>query len=110
MPRRARVIVPGYPNHVVHRGNNRCGVFCDKHDYLVYLDWLRKYSEEALCTVHAYVLMSNHVHILVSPAFEDGLFRLMKPLAQRYAQHFNTRYKAHRLPLGRPVSFLVDPV
>ena len=67
MPRKPRFYVPGMPAHVVQRGNNRQPCFFDDNDYLTYLDWLRESADKAGCQIHAYVLMTNHVHLLATP-------------------------------------------
>ena len=66
MPRRPRLILPNVPVHLIQRGNNRQPCFVADEDYSFYLDWLREYAVQAGCHVHAYVLMTNHVHLLVS--------------------------------------------
>ncbi|MBX2847610.1 MAG: transposase [Acidiferrobacterales bacterium] len=68
MPRRARITVANMPHHIIQRGNNRSACFYGDDDYWQYLDWLRKYSLEQGCDIHAYVLMTNHVHLLTTTA------------------------------------------
>jgi putative transposase len=68
MPRRPRLISPGVPLHIIQRGNNRQACFFSDVDYLCYLEWLQKYAEESGCSIHAYVLMTNHVHLLLTPS------------------------------------------
>ena len=87
MPRRSRIIVPGIPLHIIQRGNNRQPCFFAEEDYLFYLDWLEEYSKATGCLVHAYVLMTNHVHLLITPKKSDSAGRLMKSLGQRYVQY-----------------------
>jgi len=67
MPRKPRFYQPGIPVHVFQRGHNKAPVFFDDEDYLVYLRILRETAAECGCLVHAYVLMTNHVHLLVTP-------------------------------------------
>ena len=67
MPRIARIVGPGFPHHIVQRGNNREKVFWDNRDYERYLSFLAKYSGEKSATVHAYCIMPNHVHLLITP-------------------------------------------
>lgn len=93
MPRRPRVILPGVPLHVIQRGNNREACFGSAEDYRLYLEWLEEYSRKEICQIHAYVLMTNHVHLLVSSEETSGLGNMMKRLGQRYVQHFNRSYK-----------------
>ncbi|MCG2583966.1 transposase [Massilia sp. TS11] len=92
MPRRPRVCIPGLTMHVVQRGNNRQVCFLQDADRRMYLDYLASYSGQLACAVHAYVLMDNHVHLLVTQASESGVSLLMKHLNQRYAQYVNRRY------------------
>jgi len=92
MPRRSRIIVPGVPIHVIQRGNNRQACFYAEEDYQCYLDWLEEYSTATNCAIHAYVLMTNHVHLLLTPADDRSAGALMKRLGQRYVQYINRRY------------------
>ena len=93
MPRRARLLVPDVPLHIIQRGNNRQACFYAAEDYRFYLDWLTGYAAEAQCQVHAYVLMTNHVHLLISSSMPAGPGSLMKALGQRYVQYINRRYR-----------------
>ena len=93
MPRRARLALGGIPWHVIQRGNNRSVCFFSESDYIRYLDTLRILSEQFHCRVHAYVLMTNHVHLLVTPETHDGVSLLMKHLGQRYVQYINRTYR-----------------
>jgi putative transposase len=67
MPRRARLAIAGIPWHIIQRGNNRSACFYADEDYLRYLDTLSELSKKHGCEVHAYVLMTNHVHLLLTP-------------------------------------------
>ena len=89
MPRHARVRIAKCPWHVIQRGVNRSPCFLDDADRRLYLNLLRAYSRRHACAVHAYVLMTNHVHLLVSPEDEDGLSKMMKALGERYVPYFN---------------------
>ncbi len=93
MPRRARLTIPGIPWHIIQRGNNRTACFYAEEDYRRYLDTLKEQAEQFGCTVHAYVLMTNHVHLLLTPEREDSAGLLMKHLGQRYVQYVNRRYR-----------------
>ena len=73
MPRKPRFFLPGVPVHVVQRGNNRQPIFFDDVDYRAYLDWLKEGSERWSCRIHAYVLMTNHVHLLLTSDDADGV-------------------------------------
>ncbi|WP_296942237.1 transposase [uncultured Massilia sp.] len=92
MPRPTRTVMPDVPLHIIQRGNNRIPCFGHPSDYLVYLDVLRECAQDCDCAVHAYVLMTNHVHLLMSPGDTDGPSRLMQRLGQRYVQYFNRRH------------------
>ena len=73
MARLPRLNLPNIPQHVVQRGNNRQACFFAEQDYLVYLDKLKEYSKKYQVAVHAYVLMTNHVHLLMTPSTEKGV-------------------------------------
>src|SRR5690349_6280364 len=91
MPRSPRVVVPGYPHHVVHRGHNRRVVFQTPGDYSSYLESLNELKPLYEVKVHAYCLMPNHVHLLLAPHSTDGLGWLMKRLAGRHTARLNRR-------------------
>lgn len=93
MPRSARVILPDVPVHVIQRGNNRQDCFYSTRDYRLFLRWLQEYAVLSACRVHAYVLMNNHVHMLLTPSNADSVGHLMKRLGQQYVQYFNRTYK-----------------
>ncbi len=67
MPRKPRFYWPGVPAHIVQRGNSRQAVFFEDSDYRAYLHWLSESAVRFGCTIHAYVLMTNHVHLLMTP-------------------------------------------
>jgi putative transposase len=92
MPRPLRHIVPEVAVHLRQRGNNRSDCFRRESDYLLYLLHLRELCARLRCAVHAYCLMTNHVHLLVTPPSAEACKSLMKQLAQRHAQHFNRAY------------------
>jgi len=93
MPRRARLSIAGIPWHIIQRGNNRSACFYTDQDYHRYLATLREEAEKHGCRVHAYVLMTNHVHLLITPERKDSAALLMKHLGQRYVQYINRTYK-----------------
>ncbi len=93
MPRRPRIIVPNTPQHIIQRGNNRQACFYADEDYQFYLEWLKDYADKTECRIHAYVLMTNHVHLLVSTDRAEALGALMKALGQRYTQYVNKVYR-----------------
>lgn len=82
MPRRAHLILPDIPLHIIQRGNNRQACFFADEDYSVYLDWLGEHASKTGCRVHAYVLMTNHVHLLISADRAEAPGLLMKALGK----------------------------
>ena len=93
MARLPRFFVPGVPLHVIQRGNNRETLFRQITDYQVYLDGLKEAAQMHACAIHAYVLMTNHVHLLVTPTHEDSLPRTFQSLGRRYVQYFNSTHQ-----------------
>jgi len=93
MTRRHRIFVPGYPMHVVQRGNDRRSIFLNDSDRIRYLDFLVEAAERHECAVHCYVLMGNHVHLLITPATAGSLAATMQSVGIRYVRYFNTTYK-----------------
>ncbi|OFZ99805.1 MAG: hypothetical protein A2Z64_13790 [Betaproteobacteria bacterium RIFCSPLOWO2_02_67_12] len=87
MPRLACPEKPGVALHLIQRCRGRAPCFLRERDGLSYLDWLRAYAQRFECAVHAYVLMSNHVHLLVTPARAQSASQLMRALAGRYAAY-----------------------
>ena len=109
MPRHARLRIAGLPLHVVQRGNNRSACFSSDSDRTVYLALLQELSQAHGCAVHAYVLMSNHVHLLVTPKVADSASLMMKHLGQRYVQFVNRHWKrTGSLWEGRFHSSIID--
>ena len=93
MPRRSRIALPGVAWHIIQRGNNRSACFYAPQDYRRYLDTLRDQANEHGCRIHAYVLMTNHVHLLLTPERADSASLMMKHLGQRYVQYVNRTYR-----------------
>ena len=93
MPRRARLALAGIPWHIIQRGNNRAVCFHAEDDYQFYLHYLKAFAEQFGCAIHAYVLMTNHVHLLLTPEREDSAALTMKHLGQRYVQYINRSYR-----------------
>jgi putative transposase len=93
MPRRPRIAVAEVPVHIIQRGNNRGACFFADADYEFYLAHLQALAAKFDCAVHAYCLMTNHVHLLLTPRQADGCALLMKHLGQRYVQHINRTYR-----------------
>ena len=92
MPRRARLRAAGIALHAIQRGNNRSACFYASEDYAYYLEQLHRFASRFACAIHAYVLMTNHVHLLLTPEDPDSASLLMKYLGQYYAHHVNRKY------------------
>lgn len=92
MPRKPRFYLPGVPAHVMQRGHNRSAVFFDDEDYLEYLRILKAMAEKYQCLIHAYVLMTNHVHLLVTPFNKNSISRLFQGLGRQYVTYINKTY------------------
>ena len=92
MPRRPRIDEPGLPQHVIQRGNNRCACFFADRDYSCYLNWLGQSAAVHDVAVHAYVLMTNHVHILATPSKPGAIATMMQCLGRRYVRYVNRAY------------------
>jgi putative transposase len=109
MARQVRLIVPDIALHIVQRGVDREDCFAEDTDRLVYLSLLRELCAESQCALHAYCLMTNHVHLLLTPVTDHGPSTLMRKLGQRYVPYFNRRYgRSGTLWEGRFKSCLVD--
>jgi putative transposase len=93
MPRPLRLILPGVAVHIIQRGNNRIACFRHDNDYLIYLSNLRQLSAKYDCAVHAYCLMTNHVHLLLTPGAPGACTALMRDLGQRFVQYFNRNHE-----------------
>ena len=93
MSRQPRFVLPGQPQHVIQRGNNRDVIFVSDEDYKFYLEKLAAACERFDCKLHAYVLMTNHVHLLMTPEREDGTSKVMQSVGRYYVQYFNHQYK-----------------
>lgn len=93
MPRRPRIHLPGIPQHVIQRGVDRQPVFFSDEDRQFYLDWLSEYAQKRCIELHAYCLMTNHVHLLLSSPSADALGGLMQDLGRRYVQYINRSYR-----------------
>jgi len=92
MPRKPRHYLPGVPAHVIQRGNNRQACFFEEADYRTYLDYLGEAALRHGCRIHAYVLMTNHVHLLLTPNTVLGISRLIQSIGRRYVRYVNELY------------------
>lgn len=110
MARKARFVIPGQAMHVLVCGHNQQTIFAKELDYKHYLDWLRQAAKAFECAVHAFALMPNHAHILLTPQKEESLARAMQSLGRRYAQYFNQSHaRSGTMWAGRFCSSLIDP-
>lgn len=89
MPRKPRFNLIGIPQHVIQRGNNREPCFFGEEDYRRYLEDLHESAEKFTCKIHAYVLMTNHLHLLVTPMVDCGIPQMMQALGRRYVYYVN---------------------
>ena len=92
MARLSRVSPIGIPQHVIQRGNNRQVCFASDGDMRAYLNWLKEFSEKYSVDVHAWVLMTNHVHILCTPNEEGAVSKMMQSIGRMYVRYFNCSY------------------
>ena len=93
MPGRKRMYLAGLPYHLVQRGNNREVCFVEPENYQYYLQLWKECSKRYRIAVHAYCLMTNHIHFLVTPENSDSISRAMSVIGSRYAYYFNKTYK-----------------
>lgn len=93
MARLPRLNLPNIPQHVVQRGNNRQVCFFSEQDYTLYLDKLKDYAKKCHVNEHAFVLMTNHVHLLMTPETEKGVSQLMQSLGRYYVMYINKTYQ-----------------
>ena len=93
MARIARIIAPGYPHHIIQRGNRRQQTFFCNDDYLVYIELMAHWCKKHLVGIWAWCLMPNHVHLIAVPQTETGLARAIGEAHRRYTRHINFREK-----------------
>jgi putative transposase len=93
MPRRPRIHLAGLPLHIVQRGHNRDACFFAEEDYHAYRHWLGEALEANACVLHAYVQMTNHVHLLLTPPAAEAVPQLVMSLGRRYVQYINKTYR-----------------
>jgi putative transposase len=110
MARRIRIGPAGLAQHVIQRGNNRSICFAGESDYIAYIYWLKKFSLKFNVSIHAWVLMSNHSHLLCTPQDDNrGVSSMMQSLGRMYVRYFNQKYqRTGTLWEGRFRSSLVD--
>jgi len=93
MARRPRFCPAGHPQHVIQRGNNRQACFASEQDLAAYAHWLHLYATKHKVSIHAWVFMTNHVHLLVTPEQSNGVSNMMQSLGRHYVRYFNHQYK-----------------
>ncbi len=109
MARLPRLTVPGYPHHIIQRGNNRQPIFVDRADFEVMLALLDEHARKQRVALHAYVLMSNHFHLLATPETIDGIPLTMQAVGRQYVRRFNQRHgRSGTLWEGRYKSTLIQ--
>jgi putative transposase len=91
MARLPRLTVPGYPHHIIQRGNNRQAIFATPADYELLLALVDEHARKQHVAVHAYVLMSNHFHLLATPETVEGIPQMMQAVGRRYVRNYNLR-------------------
>jgi putative transposase len=110
MARLPRFVLPEYPQHVIQRGNNGQRILFDEADYWFLWERLGAAADKFRCDIHAYVLMPNHFHLLITPHSENGLGKLMQYVGRYYVRYFNERYdRTGTLWDGRYRATLIDP-
>lgn len=109
MARQPRLTLPGYPYHVIQRGNNKQAIFATAADYSVWLDLLEENAKKFDVAIHSYVLMSNHFHLLATPQTADGLPKMMQAVGRSYVRYFNDAHgRSGTLWEGRYKSTLIE--
>ncbi|RKZ42708.1 MAG: transposase [Gammaproteobacteria bacterium] len=92
MPRHPRVHIDNLPLHIIQRGHNQEACFFCDADYKAYLHWLGEVLKKESCTLHAYCLMKNHIHLLVTPEYAESISSLIIALSRKYVQYINKTY------------------
>jgi putative transposase len=93
MARLPRYVVPGQPQHIIQRGNNRQIIFAAEADYQFFRDALIEASVKHGLQIHAYVWMTHHIHLLATPQFENSISKVFQSAGRKYVQYFNFTYK-----------------
>ena len=93
MPRQPRLVVAGYPHHIILRGNNRGAIFDNDNDRRFFLECLEEAKKKTGSKIYAYCLTTNHVHLLIEPLTQNGLSEMMQSLGRRYVCYINLSYK-----------------
>jgi putative transposase len=109
MARLSRYVIPGQPQHLIQRGNNRQAIFAADADYQFFRDAMIEASHKYGLAIHAYVWMTNHVHLLATPEKDDSISKVFQSVGRRYVQYFNHTYqRSGTLWEGRYRATVVD--
>ena len=109
MARLSRIVIPNQPLHIMHRGNNKQDIFKSEEDFIRIKEDLEFALSKSNCQLHAYVIMTNHLHLLITPKDKTDLSRFMQSMANRYVRYFNVKYqRTGTIWEGRFKSCLVD--
>ncbi|MFA7555352.1 MAG: transposase [Spongiibacteraceae bacterium] len=109
MARLPRLCLPGIPQHIIQRGSNRQACFASEEDFAAYAYWLEESARKNKVAIHAWVFMTNHVHLLVTPTTFDGVSRMMQAVGRYYVRYFNHTYRrTGTLWEGRFKSCVID--
>ncbi|GIU31948.1 transposase [Shewanella schlegeliana] len=109
MPRKPRANPIDIPQHIIQRGNNRQACFTSEQDFIAYTGWLKDYAKKFQVEIHAWVFMTNHVHLLCTPREHNAISQMMQSLGRQYVRYFNYTYKrSGTLWEGRYKSCLVQ--
>jgi len=93
MARLPRYVIPGQPQHIIQRGNNRQAIFAADADFQFFRDALIDAASKHGLAIHAYVWMTNHIHLLATPEFDDSISKVFQSVGRRYVQYFNYTYR-----------------
>ena len=109
MARLPRLVIPNQPHHLIQRGVDRQAIFRETEDYVNFLARLREAAKQYKVAIHAYVLMTNHVHLLATPSDAEGLARMMQWVGRFYVPYFNQKYgRVGTLWQGRYRATVID--
>ena len=109
MARLPRIVVPEQPLHIIHQGNNRQNIFESEDDMVRIKEDIELSLSKSKCHLHAYVIMTNHLHLLITPKSKEQLTKFMQSMANRYVRYFNAKnQRTGTIWEGRFKSCLVD--
>ena len=109
MARLSRIVIPNQPLHIIHRGNNRQDIFKSEDDMVRIKEDIEHSLSKSDCSLHAYVIMTNHLHLLITPESKEQLALFMQSMANRYVRYFNAiHHRTGTIWEGRFKSCLVD--